>query len=99
MKKVTVIVGEACSGKSRLAMELVKEFDPSEIILVDGKNSKKTDQRNLMNFSADKTKKLIEIPHHQTATGLPASTSLDGCPFHYCDKNPYCSGSCRYNKE
>lgn len=47
----------------------------------------------------EEPKQEIEIPHHQTATGLPASTSLDGCPFHYCDKNPYCSGSCRYNKE
>ncbi|RKD18999.1 hypothetical protein BCY91_14070 [Pelobium manganitolerans] len=33
----------------------------------------------------------------QVATGLPASTSLDGCPFHYCDKKPFCEGKCRYN--
>ena len=22
--------------------------------------------------------------------------SLDGCPFHYCDRNPKCDGKCRY---
>jgi len=32
----------------------------------------------------------------QVATGMPASTSLDGCPFHYCDKNPKCEDKCRY---
>jgi len=32
----------------------------------------------------------------QVATGMPASTSLDGCPFHYCDKSPKCEGTCRY---
>lgn len=29
--------------------------------------------------------------------GKPVSTSLDGCPFHYCDKKPKCEGNCRYN--
>lgn len=43
------------------------------------------------------TKISQNIPQNQTATGLPASTSLDGCPFHYCDKNPNCSGRCRYH--
>lgn len=72
MKKVTVIVGEACSGKSRLAMELVKEFDPSEIVLVDGKNLKKTDQRNLMNFlNISKNNKVI----------IADDTTLDTIPF------------------
>lgn len=33
----------------------------------------------------------------QVATGMPASTSLEGCPFHYCDNNPKCEGTCRYN--
>lgn len=32
----------------------------------------------------------------QVATGLPSSTSLDGCPFHYCDSNPKCEEKCRY---
>lgn len=32
----------------------------------------------------------------QVATGMPASTSLDDCPFHYCDKKPKCEGKCRY---
>lgn len=39
-----------------------------------------------------------EILSHQVATNLPASTSLEGCPFHYCDKNPVCETKCRYNK-
>ena len=33
----------------------------------------------------------------QIATGMPVSTSLDGCPFHYCDKAPACENKCRYN--
>lgn len=33
----------------------------------------------------------------QVATGQPPSTSLDGCPFHYCDKNPVCENKCRYD--
>ena len=33
----------------------------------------------------------------QVATGMPSSTSLEGCPFHYCDNNPKCEGTCRYN--
>ena len=32
----------------------------------------------------------------QVATGMPASTSLEGCPFHYCDNNPKCESKCRY---
>jgi hypothetical protein len=38
------------------------------------------------------------LPISQVATGLPASTSLDGCPFHYCDKNPKCEIKCRYRE-
>jgi len=33
---------------------------------------------------------------NQVATGMPASTSLKDCPFHYCDKNPKCENTCRY---
>jgi hypothetical protein len=33
----------------------------------------------------------------QVATDMPATTSLDGCPFHYCDKIPKCEGKCRYD--
>lgn len=32
----------------------------------------------------------------QVATGMPTSTSFDGCPFNYCDKNPKCEYKCRY---
>ena len=28
----------------------------------------------------------------------PVPTSLEGCPFMYCDKNPKCEGECRYAK-
>jgi hypothetical protein len=35
----------------------------------------------------------------QVTTGMAASTSLDGCPFNYCDNNPKCEGTCRYNKQ
>ena len=33
------------------------------------------------------------------ATEKPKSvaTSLEGCPFMYCDRNPHCEGKCRYN--
>ncbi len=27
----------------------------------------------------------------------PVATSLEGCPFMYCDRNPHCEGKCRYN--
>ncbi|WP_428668078.1 hypothetical protein [Runella sp.] len=37
-----------------------------------------------------------QIPQHQVATGMKASTSLKGCPFHYCDKQPVCEAACRY---
>lgn len=30
-------------------------------------------------------------------SGAPVSTSLDGCPFHYCDSNPKCTERCRYS--
>lgn len=26
----------------------------------------------------------------------PTPTSLDGCPFNYCDSDPKCDGKCRY---
>ncbi len=26
----------------------------------------------------------------------PKPTSLEGCPFNYCDSNPKCEGKCRY---
>jgi len=35
-----------------------------------------------------KYKKDIETP-----------SSLEGCPFMYCDSNPQCTGKCRYVKE
>lgn len=72
MKKVTVIVGEECSGKSRLAMELVKEFDPSEILIIDGRDlndSEKSKNVVLQNISK-KTKVIISD-----------DTSLDSIPF------------------
>lgn len=61
------------------------------------KTEQETAEFALMKLDIDEALIRIEIPTSQVATGLPASTSLDGCPFHYCDKNPKCEGNCRYN--
>lgn len=37
------------------------------------------------------------MPVSQVATGAPVTTSLEGCPFHYCDSDPVCTGKCRYS--
>ncbi len=47
-------------------------------------------------FEREVSKRLSELKH-QVATGLSESTSLEGCPFHYCDSNPVCENRCRYN--
>jgi len=33
----------------------------------------------------------------QVATNMPVTTSLDNCPFHYCDNNPKCETVCKYS--
>lgn len=38
-------------------------------------------------------------PKSQVASGSPVSTSLDGCPFHYCDSKPQCTERCRYSEK
>jgi hypothetical protein len=38
------------------------------------------------------------IPISQVETGTPLSKSLKGCPFHYCDRNPKCEQTCRYDQ-
>lgn len=37
---------------------------------------------------------LIISPNPSVSRSSP--TSLEGCPFNYCDSNPKCDGKCRY---
>jgi|GEM_PF-6861117 hypothetical protein len=41
---------------------------------------------------------LIEGLLNQTEKKEPVVTSLDRCPFKYCDSNPVCAETCRYNE-
>ena len=40
-----------------------------------------------------------QIPQHQVEKKSHVSTSLEGCPFHYCDSKPVCENKCRYNND
>jgi len=36
------------------------------------------------------------IKDAKKAEEIKALSSLDGCPFHYCDSNPVCKEKCRH---
>jgi hypothetical protein len=52
----------------------------------------------LIKRKKDKYKMFVELKKEIDADDFykPKATSLDGCPFNYCDSNPKCEGKCRY---
>ena len=57
--------------------------------------------KELIKRKKEKYKRFVELKKEIDSDDFykPKATSLEGCPFNYCDSNPKCEGKCRYNKQ
>jgi|GEM_PF-2977031 len=86
-----IFIGES---PNREIIQVISNYDSSDKIL-ELLNPELLTKRRLEKYERFlKLKKEIESDEFYKTK----ATSLNGCPFMYCDSNPKCENSCRYSK-
>lgn len=77
---------------NREVLQIISEWNSSDKIL------EVISPEALIKRKKEKYKRFVELKNEIDADDFykPKATSLEGCPFNYCDSNPKCEGKCRY---